>query len=249
MPSSTVTSRLSTRSSSAAAVSRSRSGSSSSSETGRRTKLAPCSLRGDPLRLRQPRVGGLGETSHGAAHTAGALVRGAAHHAAIALAPLLEQRGRQQRQAARLVKHILDQGIRERRLHPEPDPPSGLDDRPPQLVAPHRADEHLVRADEPREPVVGTAMSVEVGADRDHDLHAAVAVLGERCERIQKPGPLTLVAADREDLLELVHDENRLIAGLGQGSLERRQRTRARAHHRLRPAVGARQHSTRQRRQ
>ena len=177
--------------------------------------------RGGALRLGQPRVGGLGQAADRAAHTAGALVRRAAHHAAVALAPLLEQGGGQQRQAAGLVEHIDDQGVRERRLDPQPDPARRLDDRPAQLVASHRADEHLVRPDEPREPVVRGAAPVEVGAHGDHHLDAPVAVLRQRHERVQEVRPLTLVTADREHLLELVDDKHRLLAALRQHPLER----------------------------
>ena len=67
-----------------------------------------------------------------------------------------------------------------------------------QLVAPHRADEHLVRADQPCEPVVRRAAPVEVGAHGHHHLDAPVAVPppGRRA----RPGirPLALVAAERE---------------------------------------------------
>ena len=53
--------------------------------------------RRETLRLAQPRIGLLGKASDRAVHTARPLVRRAAHHPAVALAPLLEQRGRQQR--------------------------------------------------------------------------------------------------------------------------------------------------------
>ncbi len=179
-------------------------------------------LRGDALRLGQPRVGGLGEPAHGAAHPARALVRGPAHHMAVALAPLFEQGGGQQRQAAGLVEHIDDEGVCQGRLHPQSHPARRLDDGPAQLVAPHRADEHLVRSDEPREPVVGRAVPVEVGAHRDHHLDAPVTVLRQCHERLEKVRPLTLVTADGEHLLELIYREQGPLAALRQRPVERR---------------------------
>ena len=206
-------------------------------------------LGGVALWLRQSRVGGLGETAHRSAHTAGALVRGPAHHPAVALAPLLEQGGRQQRKTSGLVPHIGDEGVGQRRLDPQPDPPGRLDDRPAQLVASHRANQHLVRSHQPCEPVVRRAAPVEVGAHGDHHLHVSVAVLCQRHDRVEEVCPLLLVAAEREHLLELIDDEQRALAALRKHPLKRGQRMRARAHQPPVPAIGAGEHAARERRQ
>jgi hypothetical protein len=166
----------------------------------------------------------------------------------VPLAPLLEQGGGQQRQAARLVEHIDDEGLGERRLDPQADPARGLDDGPAELVASHRADQHLVGPDQPREPVMGRAAPVEIGAHGNHHLYAPVAVFVKRHERVHEGGPLTLVTADREQLLELVDDEHRSLAALRQHPLQLRQGMAAGAHQRLGPTFGAGQHPARERR-
>ena len=93
------------------------------------------------------------------------------------------------------------------------------------------------------------AVPVEVGAHGNHHLDAPVAVLRERHQRIQVLRPLMVIAAGREDLLELVDEQHRLLAALRQRSLERRQRMRAGAHQRLRPLFGPWEHAARERRQ
>ncbi len=205
--------------------------------------------RGDALWLGQLRVGRLGEAAHGAAHTAGALVRGPAHHAAVALLPLLEQCRRQQGQAAWLIRNVGDEGIGKRGLHAQPDPAGGFDDRSLQLVPAHRADEHLVRSDKPGKPVVGGAAPVEVGAHGDHHLNLPVAILRQTHKRVQEVRALLLVAAEREHLLELVDDQYRPLAALWQHPLQRGQRVLARAHQPSAPAPGSGQHARGQRRQ
>ena len=80
-------------------------------------------------------VSRLGEPANRAAYTAGPLVGGPAHHVAVALAPLLEQRGREQRQPAGLVEHVGYQRVGKRGLDTQTHAARGLDDRPVQLVA------------------------------------------------------------------------------------------------------------------
>ena len=64
----------------------------------------------------EPGVGALGEPGDRAVHAAGALVGAQAQRAAVAVLPQLEQRARQQRQAAGLALDVGDQRVAELRL-------------------------------------------------------------------------------------------------------------------------------------
>ena len=186
------------------------------------------------LGLAQLRVGPLRQPADRAAHASGPLVGGVAQDAAVALAPLFEQRRGQQRQPARRVEHVGHQGVGERGLDAQPGALGRTLDRPPQLVAAHRADEHLVGPDQPGEPLVRGALPVEVGAHGEHDLAVVLH------QRVQERRPLGGVVADREDLLELVDHEQ--VGGLDA-------RVGAGADDPHRPALRARQRATRERRQ
>ncbi len=166
------------------------------------------------LRLRHRRVGPLRQAAHRRAHAASALVGRAAHRTALALAPLLEQGGGEQRQAARLVEYLGDQRIRERRLDAQAGTACRFLDRTAQLVASHRADEHLVGAHEAGELVVARAAAVEVGAHRQYQRSAPVAVASELDQRVDEAAALPLVAAGRERLLELVDDQDDALASV-----------------------------------
>ena len=113
--------------------------------------------------------GVLGEPGDGAVDAAAARVGGEAQAAPVALAPQLEQRGRQQRQGARLALDVGQQRLDELGLDGQADALRRPLDRAPQLLARHRADEHVVGAEQPRELRVGGAAAVEVGAHGEHD--------------------------------------------------------------------------------
>jgi hypothetical protein len=125
------------------------SSSSSSSGTGRRTNAASCSPASasrSRIRRAASRSSALSRVQvHSARRPtaprtpAGALIDREAHRIALALAPLLEQSGRQHRQPAGLLEHVGDQRLGQRGLDAQADPAGGLLDRPAQLVGLHRA--------------------------------------------------------------------------------------------------------------
>ena len=163
----------------------------------------------------------------------------------VARAPQLEQRRREQRQGAWLVLDVAQQRVDQLGLDAQPDPLGGALDRAPQLLARHRAHQHVVGADQARQLRISGAAPVEVGAHREHDG-------GVRShEQIDEPGPLVLVTAGREQLLELI--DHQKAPSLAAESLGRApqlaQRLLAGADQRLRPVVAAGQHAARQRRQ
>ena len=127
--------------------------------------------------------------------------------------PELEQRGREQRQAAGLTGDVADQRRDESRLRPQPGAAGGQLDRPAQLVAAHRPDQDLVGADERRELRVLGAAPVEVGPDREHDDQAFVGVGRALDKRVEKRLALGLIAAGDEGLLELIDAEHEALAG------------------------------------
>ena len=156
----------------------------------------------------EPLVGALGQPRDGAAHAAGLLVGAQAQRAAVAPLPELEQRRRQQRQRAGLALDVGDQRIDRSGSTRRPARRGGQLDRPAQLVAAHRPDEHVVGAEQPRQLRVGGAAAVEVGADGDQHQRAPPRVARARDERVDERRALGLVAAGGEDLLELVDRED-----------------------------------------
>ena len=129
-------------------------------------------------RVVELREGVLGEPRDGAVHAAGLLVGAVAQAAAVAALPQLEQRGRQQRQAARLALDVGDERVDELGLDAQPRALGRALDRAPQLVAAHRADEHVVGGEQRRQLGIGGAAAVVVGAQRDHDDVAPARIAG-----------------------------------------------------------------------
>jgi hypothetical protein len=87
--------------------------------------------------------------------------------------PQLQQRGRQQRQRAGLALDVGDQGIDELWLDVQARAPRGQLDRPPQLIAAHRTDGDLVRAEQTPQLGMARAAPVEVGTDPEQHERAA----------------------------------------------------------------------------
>ena len=124
----------------------------------------------DPLLLRvEALVGVLRQPRHRVPHAAGALVGGQAQLASVAALPELQQRGRQQRERSRLVGRVREQRVDELGLDLQAGALGGQLDRSAELVAPHRADEQLVVAEQRRQLGVLGAAAVEVGAHGEHD--------------------------------------------------------------------------------
>ena len=194
---------------------------------------------------REVAVDALGQPRHGAVDAAGAVVGGEGEARPVALLPQLEQRGREQRQRPGLALDVGDQRVDERGVDPQAGALGGQHDRAPQLVAAHRPDRHVVGAEHAPQLGVARAAAVEVGAQRDQHERAAARVAHGGDERGGERGPLGLVAAGGEQLLELVDGDHEPARGrrLRDRVLERGERVGAGAEERDRPAVAAGQHA------
>ena len=122
----------------------------------------------------------LGQPRHGAPHAAGLLVGGQAQAPPVPVLPELEQRGRNERQRAGRVLDVVDDRLHQLVLHRQADALGRAGDRAPQLLGPHRADEHVVGGEQTRERRVLGAAAVEVGAQRDHDDGVRLAARARR---------------------------------------------------------------------
>ena len=187
-------------------------------------------------------VGALGQSRDRAVHAAGLLVGAHVQAPPVTVLPQLQQRGRQQRQRAGLALDVSDQGIDELWLDVQARAPRGQLDRPPQLVAAHRTDGNLVRAEQTPQLGVARAAPVEVGTDRQQHECAATWVARAGDERVDERAAFALVAAGREGLLELVDrdDQTALRRHPGRRLLERGERVLARSQQRERPVLAAR---------
>ena len=118
-------------------------------------------------------------------------------------------------------------------------------DRAPQLVAAHRPDQHVVGAHESRQLGIDGAAAVEVGADGHQHERAPAYIAGRSDELVDERRALGLVAAEGEDLLELVdrHDQPASGAASAVGALERPHRVLARSQQRERPVLATGQHA------
>ena len=210
-----------------------------------------------------PRVGAFRQPRDRALHAAGLAIGREGERVVLPLLPELEQGGGQQRQRARLALHVVDEGVGQLRLHPEPHPGCGQLDRAPQLGRLQRPDQHVVPAQKLGELGIRGEAAVEVGAQRDDDDRAAVRIGGRTGEGVREGGALFLGAAGGQELLELVDREEEASVGrerlerLGERILRTRDEHAAQLLHRPLPraqqqpppAAAARQHSTRQRRE
>ena len=207
--------------------------------------------RGRGLAGAQALVGGLRQPGDRAAHAARPVVGGDGEPVPGAALPQLEQRRRQQRQAAGLAGGVLDQAGDELGLDGEPRRGRRPFDRARDLVAPHRADEHVALAQAPSEARMARARAVEVGPQREHGQEAVVVVQ----QRVHERGALGGVPAGGEHLLELVDDDQQPRPGLHvrergldvaagvQRASQRRERMIAGAHQDPRPALAPGEHA------
>ena len=111
-----------------------------------------------------------------------------------------------------------------------------------QLVARHRADEHVVGAEQARQLGIGGAAAVEVRAHGEHDDGPGA---GGADEPVGELAALLLVLARGEQLLELVDRQHGVpLAREAAGRpAQLAQRLLAGTDHRLRPVLAARQHA------
>jgi hypothetical protein len=162
----------------------------------------------------------------------------------VAALPQLEQRRRQQRQRPRLALDVGDQSIDELLLHAQTGTARGQLDRAAQLVAAHRPHQNVAGVQQQRQLGIGGAAPVEVGAHgHQHDRRPPL-IASAADQRVDERAALGLVAAQREDLLELIHRDDQPLLGRGRRDrpLERPQRMLARTQQRDWPALAAQQH-------
>ena len=166
-------------------------------------------LRQRPLVLVEVGVHRLRRLRDRAVHTADGAVGGERHRVAAPAFPRLEQRVRHQRQRAGLAVRVRDDGLDQCRLHLHPGQQRRFADDTPQVVRRHRPHQHLAvpqRRDQLR--VLGTP-GEEVGPHTEHDLDPVVLPPRGRDQAGDERLPFLRVAAQREDLLELVdHDQD-----------------------------------------
>jgi hypothetical protein len=156
---------------------------------------------------------------------------------AVAPLPQLEQRAREQRQRSRLALAVGEQAVGEPRLEPQPGSRRGQLDRPAQLVVAHGADKDVVCPEEMGELRMCGAAAVEVGTHGEHDNGARVS--HRMHQRRDELGPLVVVPAGGEQLLELVDDEHQAGSPPPGHTTEFAHRVLARPHERARPAFAA----------
>ena len=138
---------------------------------------------------------------------------------------------RQHRQRPRLPFDLVDQQVDEPRLDLEAGTPRRPLDRLPQVRLGHPPEQVQPALDDPREGRVCCQVDEVVGAHGEHELTRA----DPGSERGEEGSALLEVAAQREHLLALVHEEHRSRRS-GHGR-ERRHRVVTRRQHRHLAAV------------
>ena len=119
----------------------------------------------------------LGEPRHGTEDPAGPLIRRELEPAPTSQLPQLEQRRREQRERPWLAFDVGDHRVLQVGVDAQSHAFGRLGDRATHLVARHRPDDHVVGADEARQPGVRGAAGIEVGPQRQHDHRAPPRVL------------------------------------------------------------------------
>lgn len=156
------------------------------------------------LRGIEPTVDRLGGAGDGAPHAARVVVPVVGQHPSPPPLPGLEQRMGQQGQGPGLPGQVLHDHIGETRFQPETGDTGGPLDGRGHLLVGHRAHQCGTGLDQRRQPAVGAAVAVEVAADGEHHRRDATGDRRGVDERVDELPALPLVAAQREELLELV---------------------------------------------
>nr|WP_125803447.1 hypothetical protein [Actinoplanes sp. ATCC 53533] len=153
---------------------------------------------------------------HGLGDAARLPVAGEGQQPALAAVPGLQQRVRDQRQRAGLVGDVGQHRVHQRRLDPVAGPLGRAGDDGAQVGVVHRADQHLPVPQGRDQAGMPGAVRVEVRTHAEHDAGPVGAAGGDGQQAVQKQPPGAVVAAEREDLLELVdHDDQQVDAGVG----------------------------------
>ena len=121
-------------------------------------------------------------------------------------------------------------------------------DRAPQLVAPHRADEHVVRGEQPRQLGVRRAAPVVVRADREHD---DAAIVPSRATRTSSAMNAARSASSRQAVKvssnwSTASTTRRSAVDVGDRAAAARAAGARPADEHLRPVLAAGQHAARQ---
>ena len=129
---------------------------------------------------------------------------------------------REQRQRAGLGGDVAQDQLDEAGLELQPGEPGRLGDRALELGGAHRPEQHLVVGDGERELAVPAEPAVDVGAYSDRDGAA------QPQQRVDERPSAIRVVTQREQLLELVDDDESigLVVGVERGRGPRRQRAR-----------------------
>jgi hypothetical protein len=203
-------------------------------------------------------VGVFGQPGDGAAHAAAGPVVAVAQHAPVTRPPQLQQRGRQQRQPAGLSGHVGHQRPDQRALGLEPGAGGRLLDRPRQLAAIHRPGQHVARAHQRGQLRVGGEPAVEIRAQHHHHQRPPLRIARRSRQPAGERRALTLLLAQREQLLQLVDRDHDPLTGLqpperaarrlvAQGAAQLGVRVGARPEQHLPPPLAARQRARAQR--
>ena len=143
-------------------------------------------------------------TSNRSADAADPLVRGQRKQPSVALAPEVDERGREQRQPAGLARDVVDERIDKRWLDVQPGPLRRPFDRAAQLGVAHRPEEDVVRPDQIGELDVRCDVPEEVGPQRKQNDCPALRIPGDLDQGIDVVAPGALRERWAEELLELV---------------------------------------------
>jgi hypothetical protein len=154
-----------------------------------------------PLVGRQRRDHTVGGSRNRSGDAAAVAITVDGQRAPVAPLPRRPQGVRQQWQRAGLARDIAQRQFDEAGLQTQPSQPRGFAHCPLQLVVAHRAEQDLVVRHRLGELGVGRELSVQIGAHTDRDRSAD-------CEqRVDERAPRVRVVAQREELLELVDDD------------------------------------------
>ena len=126
------------------------------------------------------------------------------HRSPVPQLPRRPQGVRQQWQRARLSRDVAHDDVDEAGLELQAREPRRLGNRAPQVVLGHRAEQDLVARHRARERGMRTQLAIDVGAHTDNDGPRVVE------ERVDVHVPDVDIAAQREELLELVDHHERV---------------------------------------
>jgi len=138
--------------------------------------------------------------------------------------PAVEQFGErelEQRQRSGPVGDSSDELGDERPVDGHPGPLGGADDRPLELGRRHSDERYRTTRHEPAETVVAERTVVEIGAQRRHDPQRRPVGFEGSDQPVDERPPDRLVGDEREQLLELVDDDQHVTAA-GNGAAQRR---------------------------